>query len=322
MTLAVAVMVALSILFPQKGWYAPNQPLMVDVKAPAEVLLVLTDFTGRVRDLNPPPSVKGEQTLDLRTVLQEMNRPGTYVLWAVPRPVDEAEEIRIERFVGTPLVIDVRADPRRDAPPGPMVTRMSPLIYAAIETEHGEMTCVFYYDVAPHTVENFIKLASEQFYDGLTFHRILPGFIVQAGDPVANGTGGPGYTIDAEFSDRQHLEGVMSMARQMDPIEREGAMPRSEFANTAGSQFFICVNYEATRQLDRRYTAFGRVVQGMEVVRTIAATPLDDPDRGRPTKPPVIKRVTIHPVTQKQNPYREIIRSAPVAPLPGVTPGR
>jgi peptidyl-prolyl cis-trans isomerase B (cyclophilin B) len=88
-------------------------------------------------------------------------------------------------------------------------------------------------------------------------------------------------------------------------------MPRSEFANTAGSQFFICVNYEATRQLDRRYTAFGRVVQGMEVVRTIAATPLDDPDRGRPTKPPVIKRVTIHPVTQKQNPYREIIRSAP-----------
>ena len=307
---AVSVAVTLfSVLFPVKGWYAPDQPLLVTVKPQGEVLLVLADFGGRIKDMQPPISVKTEATLDLREHMKELERAGTYVLYAIPKGQEQGRSLDIEQFVGTPLVIEVRPDPRGDAPPGPMVIRVSPLTYGVIHTSHGEMTCVFYYDSAPHTIANFLSLAEDHFYDGLRFHRIVPGFVIQGGDPIGNGTGGPGYTIDAEFNERRHLEGVLSMARQSDPIEREGALPRSEFANSAGSQFFICLNYEKTRQLDRRYTAFGRVVRGMDVVRAVASTPVADRETGRPSEPQVIDKITIHPVTPEQNPYSELLRA-------------
>jgi peptidyl-prolyl cis-trans isomerase B (cyclophilin B) len=210
------------------------------------------------------------------------------------------------QFIGTPLVISVRDDKRRDAPPGPIVFRIEPLRYATLSTDKGDLTIVFFYDVAPHTAGNFMRLAEGGYYDGLTFHRIVPDFVIQGGDPKGDGTGGPGYHIEAEFSSKEHREGVLSMARQADPIEAQGAMPRAEARDSAGSQFFICLDYEHTKQLDGRYTAFGQVVDGMDAVKAIAKVPTD-PQTQRPKQPQIIKSVKIIPVTADHNPYAKML---------------
>ena len=101
------------------------------------------------------------------------------------------------------------------------------------------------------------------------------------------------------------------MARSTDPNEAGGAMPRFEFANSAGSQFFICLNYENTQQLDRRYTAFGKVIDGMETVKAIAEIPLANAETGKPKDPPKILKAEVKPVTAKENPYHEIPRRDP-----------
>jgi peptidyl-prolyl cis-trans isomerase B (cyclophilin B) len=143
---------------------------------------------------------------------------------------------------------------------------------AVIETGKGEMEIEFLPDKAPGHVENFLKLAREGFYDGTTFHRVIPDFMIQGGCPntkdaggskAAHGTGGPGYNIDAEFNDTTHARGVVSMARAQDP-------------NSAGSQFFVCV--KDSTFLDGQYTAFGRVVRGMEVADAIVGAPRDAKD--------------------------------------------
>ena len=143
---------------------------------------------------------------------------------------------------------------------------------AVIETSKGEIEIEFLPDKAPGHVENFVDLARKGFYDGTTFHRVIPGFMIQGGDPNTrdasaprghHGTGGPGYTIDAEFNDTPHKRGVLSMARAADP-------------NSAGSQFFICVADSAF--LDRQYSAFGRVVRGMEVADAIVSLKRDAAD--------------------------------------------
>ena len=139
-----------------------------------------------------------------------------------------------------------------------------------------------YQDVAPKTVENFEKLANEGFYDGLTFHRIIPGFMIQGGDPRGNGTGGPGYTIPGEFSgngfknDLKHERGVLSMARAMDP-------------DSAGSQFFIM--HQDAPHLDGQYAAFGKITDGMDAVDKIAATPTNWNDAPKEKK--VIKSIRV-----------------------------
>lgn len=138
---------------------------------------------------------------------------------------------------------------------------------AVFKTSAGEMIIKFWPDVAPKTVANFLKLAGEGFYDGTCFHRIIDGFMIQGGDPltkdVANerrfGTGGPGHTIKAEFNNRKHVRGVISMARSSHP-------------DSAGSQFFICV--AAAPFLDGQYTAFGELVSGDDVLEKIAKTPV------------------------------------------------
>ena len=135
---------------------------------------------------------------------------------------------------------------------------------------------------APITCENFEKLVKQGFYNGLTFHRVIPGFMIQGGDPVGNGTGGPGYSIKGEFSqngvknDLKHTEGVLSMARSMAP-------------NSAGSQFFIM--HQDAPHLDGGYAAFGHVVSGMDVVDEIAAVPTDWNDK--PRTPVVMEKVEI-----------------------------
>ncbi len=118
----------------------------------------------------------------------------------------------------------------------------------------GEIKMEFYPADAPKTVENFVTLAKKGFYDGLTFHRVEPGFVVQGGDPKGDGTGGPGYMIKAEFNKQKHLRGTLAMARSQNP-------------DSAGSQFYIC--FKPAPFLDGNYTVFGIVTSGMEVVDKI-----------------------------------------------------
>ena len=141
---------------------------------------------------------------------------------------------------------------------------------AVLETKFGKITLKFFPDVAPKHVNSFIELASSGFYDGTTFHRVVPGFVIQGGDPNTksedrskHGTGGPGYTLEAEFSNIPHKRGTLSMARAAHP-------------DSAGSQFFICVADAAF--LDGQYTVFGEVSEGMDVVDEIVAQPRDNSD--------------------------------------------
>jgi peptidyl-prolyl cis-trans isomerase B (cyclophilin B) len=126
-----------------------------------------------------------------------------------------------------------------------------------IETSKGDMIAELYADDTPKTVENFVKLTNEGFYDGLKFHRVIPNFMVQGGCPDGNGMGGPGYTIQCETqsNNQTHDRGVLSMAH---------AGP-----NTGGSQFFICHNRQGTQHLDRKHTCFGKITEGIDVLDTI-----------------------------------------------------
>jgi len=308
-------LVFLSVLFPVKGWFGTDQPWNVTVKPPAgtTVRLVLTDFSGSTLDPAAEEQVEfnKEGVADIKKLYPAMNLAGTYLLYAVPS-TQQGTSI----FAGTPLVFTVREDHRRGAPSGPMVTKVEPLRYAIISTDAGDMTAGFYYDVAPNTVSNFIALATDGFYEGLNFHRVERDFVIQGGDPRGDGTGGPGYNIDAEFSDRKHEEGVISMARNVDPNESPNNPPRPEYANSAGSQFFISVDptpdHKNTAQLDGAYTVFARVTgpEGIKTLEKLAATPVSDPKTARPVHPPVIKKIEIRPVTTRENPYRVLL--APV----------
>lgn len=128
---------------------------------------------------------------------------------------------------------------------------------AEIHTDKGVMHVVFFEEDAPGTVANFSKLSREGFYDGLTFHRVIPGFVIQGGCPNGTGSGGPGYTIKCELDgdNQYHDRGVLSMAHAG--------------RDTGGSQFFICHNRENTRHLDRQHTVFGKVVDGLDVIDDI-----------------------------------------------------
>ncbi len=292
-----------SVLMPSKNWYAPSEPLNVKVDAQQTVTLVLSDFQGRRINTDVPTDVEPGKTVDIRAMFPAM-RLGTYVLYAVPPGKTTAD------FVGTPLVIELRGDKRPGAPAGAIVIRVDPLCVAKFDTTAGEMTAAFYYDVAPNTVANFISLANGGFYDGLLFHRVVPDFIVQSGDPLADNSGGPGYEIGAEFNGRLHLRGVLSMARENDPMESQGAMPRPEFANSAGSQFFICLNHDKTERLDRKYTAFAQLISGDETLQKIGSGEIADASTGRPKEPVRINSLRIMPVTSGIDPYPTLLEKA------------
>ncbi len=165
--------------------------------------------------------------------------------------------------VGLPLVWagDTAADKKSEG--------TSPKV--VISTKFGDIELKLFPDRAPLHVENFVKLAKSGFYDGTIFHRVIPGFMIQGGDPTTKdpsqkhryGTGGPGHTVKAEFNDTPHKRGILSMARAQDP-------------NSAGSQFFIVV--EDSRFLDNKYTAFGEVTKGIGVADKIVKQPKDPRD--------------------------------------------
>ena len=162
---------------------------------------------------------------------------------------------------------------------------------AVLKTSAGEMVIEFWPEVAPKTVENFKTLAKKGFYDGTAFHRVIKGFMIQGGDPLTKdpekqdrwGTGDPGYKINAEFNDRKHVRGVISMARSQD-------------INSAGSQFFICHGNPSF--LDGKYTAFGKLIKGDEVLEKIATTPTGPNDR--PTERVTLESVKIVPASSAQ----------------------
>jgi peptidyl-prolyl cis-trans isomerase B (cyclophilin B) len=157
---------------------------------------------------------------------------------------------------------------------------------AVVKTSEGTMVLEFWPDVAPGHVENFKKLAKKGFYDGTAFHRVIKGFMIQGGDPLTKdesaqsrwGTGDPGYKIKAEFNDRSHTRGVLSMARSNDP-------------DSAGSQFFICDG--EPKFLDHQYTAFGKLIKGDDVLTKIATTPVGANDR--PVKRINVESIKIEP---------------------------
>lgn len=273
------------VLSPVKTWFSPQQPLEIKVAAEGDVKLMMTDFLGVAVDAKGDTAVSGNKTVDIKAMFPTTAESGTYLLYAVPKDKELAE------FVGTPLVISVRGDRRPGAPKGPMVTKVGPLQYAIMTTTKGPMTMAFYYDVAPHTAANFLTLAEGGYYAGLNFHRIVvkPDFVIQGGDPRGDGTGGPGYQIDAEFNERKHEAGVLSMARSQD-------------INSAGSQFFVCLDYNQTKALDGQYTAFGKVVEGMDAVKAIAGVPRN-PETDRPNEDQKIEKVEVKNVTAGNNPY-------------------
>jgi peptidyl-prolyl cis-trans isomerase B (cyclophilin B) len=147
---------------------------------------------------------------------------------------------------------------------------------ATLHTNHGAIELELYDEDAPKTVENFLKLARDGFYDGVIFHRVIQDFMIQGGDPTGTGTGGPGYTFEDEFNQHKVERGALAMAN---------AGP-----NTNGSQFFI-VTTEAAPWLDGKHTVFGRVTEGMEAVDSIERTDTDAQDK--PREPVVIERVEV-----------------------------
>lgn len=158
---------------------------------------------------------------------------------------------------------------------------MNPVV--TFEMENGDiMKAELYPEIAPNTVKNFISLINHNFYDGLIFHRVIKGFMIQGGCPDGNGMGGPGYQIKGEFSDNgfqntlKHSEGVLSMARSMMP-------------NSAGSQFFIM--HKNSPHLDGQYAAFGKIIEGMDIVNKIADVKTDYSDR--PVSVQKMKKVTV-----------------------------
>jgi peptidyl-prolyl cis-trans isomerase B (cyclophilin B) len=147
---------------------------------------------------------------------------------------------------------------------------------ATLHTNHGAIAVELHDDDAPKTVENFLKLARDGFYDGVIFHRVIPDFMIQGGDPTGTGSGGPGYQFEDEFNEHKVVRGALAMAN---------AGP-----NTNGSQFFI-VTTEATPWLDGKHTVFGRVTDGMDVVDAISA--LETDARDRPAHDVVIERIDL-----------------------------
>jgi peptidyl-prolyl cis-trans isomerase B (cyclophilin B) len=216
------------------------------------------------------------------------------VVKEVPEPVSDPKAGQTTGEVSTPppaLTTGPKTEPlpdasktRKDAPampktynaPPPMTIDANKTYTATIETSAGTITANLYPKDAPGHVNSFVFLSREGFYEGAIFHRVIPGFMIQGGDPTGTGTGGPGYKLKAEFNARKHKRGVLSAARTADP-------------DSAGSQFFLM--HADSPHLDNQYTAFGEVTDGMDVVDKIASAPRDRNDR--PNNPTKIIKITI-----------------------------
>lgn len=255
----------------------------------------LYTFDGKpVEAKRLPKSDLSKGEVDLAAVYPQLAQGGTYILtWKTATPLvintlfspgrSKKEFDRLVKGGQIPEAQRVEAEKIF----APTVTHITPLQYAEIKSDKGLIKATFSYDVAPHTVNNFISLASQKFYDGSHFHRIIKGFMIQGGDSTSDvegraGTGGPGYQIMAEFSEKKHERGTLSMARSQDP-------------NSAGSQFFIM--HDKSPHLDGGYTAFGQVIEGLDIVDKIVETPVSDRNGTVQGPKPRIDSVRILPAT-------------------------
>jgi peptidyl-prolyl cis-trans isomerase B (cyclophilin B) len=291
------ISILFSVITPQKMWFAPDQPLTI--KSDKDVTLELIDFSGKVITPKGSADIAASQSADLKNVFTETASVGTYVLYALPKGGTPSQSGPPKDFLGTPMVIEVL--PQEQQPTAAGAVHVEPLQYIVMTTDAGPMTEAFYYDTAPHTVDNFIGLASGGYFTGTVFHRVVPGFVIQGGsllgtDPNKDlrSTGSPGYTINDEFSNRPHLEGVLSMAHSGAP-------------NSGGSQFFVCLDYTNTQQLDNKYSVFGKVVDGMDTVKSIGGAKVEGE---LPEHAVAVTKVEVFPVTAQKDPYTSILTAA------------
>lgn len=273
-------------MIPQKLYYGVGRPILVNVNTPqdgeAEIRLYRPGQPARTPHASATIPGRGEHDLaQLFPELWESSDPALFY----------AQPFQGGLQFGSPLVIQPLVSPPRArsagqqiswqaAPPQVSGVRVYVERHAIIETSMGEITLRMRPDEAPNTVYSFLHLAENGFYDDVIFHRIIPDFVVQGGDPTGTGSGGPGYNIDLERSQLPHDFGVVSMARSSDP-------------DSNGSQIFICLTRERTSILDGRYTGFAEAVEGADVIRELGAVSTGAGDR--PVDPPVIRRVRIEP---------------------------
>jgi cyclophilin family peptidyl-prolyl cis-trans isomerase len=165
------------------------------------------------------------------------------------------EEVKTQKAEEQPAqVTETKAPETKPISQEPIVRDKNPIV--VMETNYGPIELELFWKETPKTAENFLRLTNSGFYNGLTFHRIIPSFVIQGGDPAGDGTGGPGYSIPFEKANTKHLRGYLGMARSQDP-------------NSAGSQFYICL--KDLPSLDNNYVVFGKVIKGMDTVDKIAA---------------------------------------------------
>jgi len=219
--------------------------------------------------IDSPLVIQPMNSREVPQVEDSFRSDGTTTYSKIVDWVDEAEEDNLE----TPFVSGWRVYVEQDV---------------VISTSEGDIRVSLRPDAAPNTVWNFRELARGDFYHNTTFHRIVPmtskgdPFVIQGGDPTGTGSGGPGYWLPIENSDLPHDFGVISMARAGDP-------------DSAGSQFFFCLSRVGTARLDGQYCSFGETIEGDDVIRKIAATPLADPATGKPENPPQITAISLVP---------------------------
>lgn len=282
-----------AVVFPVKAYAKPDEPVVVKFenekgdegkKAVAELgvaaakldwLFTLASdadykiYSAEGKELKVTPGKRSEGTADVSAECPDVKAGGTYYLvWkdAPPLVIETlfnpgrgAEELAKFKT----QIEQLPADQKKEALAqyAPTVTHVEMAEIAVITTDKGVIKAKFSYDAAPHTIDNFVSLSRQGFYDGTAFHRIISGFMIQGGDSYTGesaGTGGPGYEIMHEFSEKKHERGTLSMAR-------------SQSVDSAGSQFFIM--HQKTPSLDGSYSAFGDVIAGMDIVDAIAKTP-------------------------------------------------
>ncbi len=272
-----AIALVVMLLMPAHLYNNPDQPAMVTVQ-PAVAKIALTDAAGKKQ---AEAAIEKAGDFDLGKLLpaawdgsfhyaQGLDKDGKAVGSAL---------VIVPLWPPEPRVKAVLKEKREGKPMG---LRIYPEMRGVLHTTEGDITLAFSPEVAPTTVKSFSDLIGGGLFTNVPFHRVVPGFVIQGGDPTGTGMGGPGYNIDLEASKKPHNVGTLSMARSQDP-------------NSAGSQFFICLDREHCAQLDGGYAAFGDVVAGMDAVKKIAATPLADAGSGAPVKAPLIQTAELIP---------------------------
>ncbi len=276
------VAVVLVLLQPQRVYFQPDQPIPVAIDtalfaqsaAPGETKLALLSPTGKLRLMVPFDA--SAESVDLNKIF-----PGEDGIW--DGRVHYVQALSGGEPIGSPLVVVPLLQPHRARVRDPDALRIEVEHNAVLHTDQGDITIRLLPQYAPNTADHFATLVERGFYTHIPFHRILPGFVIQGGDPTGTGQGGPGYQIDLEPSPAQHSKGIVSMARQGHDV------------NTGGSQFFICLSRDQCRGLDGQYAVFGEVVDGLDAVDKIAAVELADPTAGRPAEPPRILSAELIP---------------------------